>query len=368
MTEERERVVWVLGSGFSRSLGGPLLKDLFGLHLQEGLLYRYGDLLDTPATRLVYAVFRDAIASRNWEHAEQFLEFIDSAIKDPPRRRQLLTWTARIGDTQTQPEALLAAAKRIVAAECCDFLAVVDEKSERAGPYIRWARSLGPLDAVITFNYDAVLEKLTPHGRFDVLTTSTWNSYQSGKRGSTPLFKLHGSVTWGRHADGSIYAETSNLELALGLANPVLAIPGRAKGDAVQGELASIWDYAKQSLQAADRVIILGYGWPPSDAEARRMLFDALLHNTKQDLYVHLVLGGNTAVTDRVSRFLELAGLRAGREINPVLGRPDPPAEDEMRPLIHAGYELRKDVRTLHIYVEPLYAEEFMEAYEPGML
>ncbi len=366
MTEEPEKVVWVLGSGFSRSLGGPLLKDLFSMHTQERIFFRYGDPPESDVRLIVYKLYHER--SKNWTHAEEFLEHLDLATRDEKRRQQVGTWAAE-ALRPIAPEEILAAAKRIVAAECCEFLSVVEETDERAGPYARWAKRLSPADTVITFNYDAVLEKLA-WSKFHVVTApinpgdhETITDIEMNKKAL--LLKLHGSVMWNRGSDGRILCgNKSDLERAVTLEDPVIAIPGRAKKESAGGEFKAIWTQAARALREAQRIIFLGYGWPPSDAEARRMLFDALECNDSQELHVHLVLGGNTVVTDRVSRFIEFAGVRAGRETDPLGFRRVATGEGIFERMA-IPFEPKP---LLEIHVEPLYAEEFIEAYKPGVL
>ncbi|MGA7743803.1 MAG: hypothetical protein WBP56_02570 [Polyangia bacterium] len=68
--------VWVLGAGFSRSLGGPLLTELFGpVPEADDLAYfpqaTYGNLArDLAITR---KVFQLGLKQKCWADAEDFL-------------------------------------------------------------------------------------------------------------------------------------------------------------------------------------------------------------------------------------------------------------------------------------------------------
>src|SRR5580765_2441231 len=87
------RTAWVLGAGFSRSLGGPLLPDLLRQSHASDLEARYpriefGDLAD--ACRRAQTVYNwgkriDGL----WLDAEEFLEFVDRAEGDQSAARAL---------------------------------------------------------------------------------------------------------------------------------------------------------------------------------------------------------------------------------------------------------------------------------------
>jgi hypothetical protein len=74
--------------------------------------------------------------------------------------------------------------------ELCD---VIFEKDENADldPILRWAKTIGSQDSIITFNYDTLVER--------ALTSvcKSWNHGFIGKeREGISVFKLHGSIDW----------------------------------------------------------------------------------------------------------------------------------------------------------------------------
>src|SRR5688572_5111669 len=93
MGDEPPRTVWILGSGFSRSLGGPLLKDLFSERGREWTRLHFKDE-DPPAPpgggagrdklQPVYDLFQQWVIGSTrqkrrgslWNDAEDFLEVL----------------------------------------------------------------------------------------------------------------------------------------------------------------------------------------------------------------------------------------------------------------------------------------------------
>lgn len=85
--KRRDNVVWILGAGFSRPLGAPLLPDLLSTSSVHKVASVYPNCFPYEGSiwRLVPAIY-EAGASRHpacfqaqWEHAEEFLERLDLA-------------------------------------------------------------------------------------------------------------------------------------------------------------------------------------------------------------------------------------------------------------------------------------------------
>src|SRR5262249_8601350 len=150
---------------------------------------RFGRMaqLNSPAAQLVRRVYRygrrfpqgpidsidKALGSGEslWSHAEDFLEYLDIASRAPdgPRAQRINDIAEKIVEQQNRKlrkkvisapgiAALGSAGRRLIAAECCAFLADADHESEKWKPYRAWAYRLRQHDTIITFNYDLVLE------------------------------------------------------------------------------------------------------------------------------------------------------------------------------------------------------------------
>jgi len=328
-------VVWILGAGFSKSLGGPLLDDL----LQPDCLRRLGatfprdgfPLLHGPLPEAVVWLFhygrRFAAGRRNsriwtdigeslWRDAEDFLDFVDAAAaseKGPAcatldailnhRREDLF------GNGASAPNAseVRAMARRLIGAECSAFLQSADVETERWGPYQRWMHGLVQSgDSIITFNYDLVLELLCRK-------LAHVNVQLPGPRTvhGVPVLKLHGSVNWRRI--GTDRFEAQGLESAhccrCESSELAIATPGRTKRE-ISWEFDSLWAMAAKAIRNAEAVVFLGYRFPPSDAMARGEILGALKQN-QTTLPIHTVLGPdvNSADSARLQGLLRHVGI-----------------------------------------------------------
>ena len=103
------RIVWILGAGFSRGLGGPLIKHLLAPREEKVLR----SLFPLPAHAIPIADILKAQAfyswgkeRGNWDDAEQFLDLVESAAAEPPpalsHANQLLT--AMLAGTVPAPD------------------------------------------------------------------------------------------------------------------------------------------------------------------------------------------------------------------------------------------------------------------------
>lgn len=386
-----DNVVWVLGAGFSRPLGGPLLPELMRPEVRSLLAACYPEphyRNHEPFVELVlylYAYGRRFQEGRElavqgepgehlWQDAEQFLDYLDTAAADEnaPARRQIERIVRAAGSywrlwpMENGGAAgfliLSRTAKRIVAGVCSAFLRGADPSTERWEPYLTWARSLMPGDTVITFNYDAVP---------DLLATQTKTlevASLGGVRNSAAarVLKLHGSVNWrvkGWPADemrlptGNEAVEIAiekDFDFSLTCAPHELAIasPGPVKR-AVSGWLKPLWDEAAEALRYASAIVFVGYRFPESDSYARRRLLDAIGSNTRKYLPVHVVLGPQPGDAQRLRSLLDfkLAHRKEVANDGTALKVTQHPFEtDKVRNLL----------------VHPLYAQDFLSVVHRG--
>jgi hypothetical protein len=355
--------VWILGAGFSKSLGGPLLADLFRQEYQNDLKRVLPPELATELTwvQRLFNYGRDD--EHLWEDAEDFLAYVEDAYGiDGSRKRSKIESVLRRarydhGDISTK-RWLLAGFKSYcedprrsvrwaLAVECARFLEGVDG-DERWGPYLRWAGTLNPeLDTVITFNYDLVLDRLG--GNLEVIRPEdvqlVGERYPVYER--VPVFKLHGSVDWvGNTSDSGVALDGNVLKENTPRA---IAAPGRTKNSWSTGLFAPLWKAAMRRFQTASAVVIVGYGFPKTDAEARMKLLDAIEGaDAGQIKQVDLVLGPDDRPETR--RVLELVRHRMGVSRR-VIVSPRPPT-------LHNSAE-----HVALITQHPLWAEDFIGDY-----
>jgi hypothetical protein len=223
--DDARRVVWVLGSGFSAPLGGPMLAQLLSTSLHEEVahryancgvgnpimvdllrLYHYGRGFATPGPEWLWPSGSPALRGEHLsEHAEDFLDALDTCAADANEAFGnhlggiLNKYYVVSPHTPPSLAELSLAARKHIAAECCSFLERNSAAKERWAPHRRWAEFLvGPNDTIITFNYDCVLEMLNERKEFvDIVIDFSDETERIVK-----AYKLHGSTSWvGQKAD-----------------------------------------------------------------------------------------------------------------------------------------------------------------------
>lgn len=365
---------WLLGAGFSRALGGPLLDDLFR-HRNLGddeLVFpnrKYSRLgLDLYISRLCCAAGkREGL----WQNAEDFLAFHDAAHRASSTigrsRLQRFMYSLEIPFIPGSPEfdRFVAARetffgnpaplRRALAAECAAFLMELDDDEEIWQPYLAWAGSLEPgRDTVISFNYDLVLEKLAarPGSKLRVLLPSECpQGPKQLPRDVVPVFKLHGSVDWQKNQAGQVERRKLDEILADTESAPFIAAPGRSKQDAVK-ELEPLWREARNALGRAWALEIVGYGFPATDTAARTWIQSAYSSGSGPSgeaavWRIDVVLGPDTSRPEarRVLSLLETFGRSDHRVVWPA------------RP-VHG------DSNVTYLKVHPLWAQDFLFDYK----
>jgi len=332
MTDRPPLRVWVLGAGFSRSLGGPLLPQLLTRAARANSLVRFpkGDFPDIHGTASTWVMRLYHYGRRYfegepfkgdnkraeggqdlWRDAEDFVDYLDAAPSpSSPALGRLVDIANELRQQKTPLvldfDRLGTVAKKMIAAECCAFIHDGALATERWEPYRDWIRKLGRDDYIITFNYDLVLEKI----RNVVVVTSDTDGYEASKTETPKVLKLHGSVDWKREQGGARFSRTTDEFFALRCTPEELAIatPGPSKKATTQ-ELAFLWDMAANVLRQAGTIIFVGYRFPPSDAQARSVLLKAIGENEVAHTAVPTVLGPDTTSVDsmRLKALLERA-------------------------------------------------------------
>ncbi len=322
--------VWVLGAGFSRRLGGPLLNELLSQMSLSTLRQRH------PKTWLEESVcdycvlgLREGMARGWWTNAEEYISALGSQDEthahnlDEILRRLSLPGPAyhelrelETGDSFSTPAERLAlncwtAAIRIVAAQCMDFLERARFDPEGWLCYDRWSRSLAAEDVIISFNYDELVEQV-------FLRNKRRLRVPNPRRGEVPeryegdqlLLKLHGGVS----VRDTILHPPEPDSIANLQRNPaMIAVPGRSKSDSCMTEYDALWELAGQALRNCESLSIVGYSCPPSDEMAKALLIDGLAAN-RNTPSVDLVLGYDTAAATRLAALLD--GLAPVRNTN----------------------------------------------------
>lgn len=383
--------VWILGAGFSRPLGGPLLNELMRPEVRNHLeasyprkvfkrmddlfheivlhLYAYGSRFKEGTPPGVPAQAGELI----WTDAEQFLDYLDTAAskgENSPAFHRLnsilneiryTSWGKSIPAHPSSVLKLSQAAKRLIAGSCSAFLAGADPSTERWEPFLKWARQLGSEDTVITFNYDCVPEVLNKQTKTISVVPLGQGSYVFP---NARLLKLHGSVNWkieGFVPDGQgiptgqepIQAVPQpDFDFALKCEDHELAIasPGPMKQAVSAGWFGELWDTAERAIREASAITFIGFRFPPSDSHARGRLLGAIARNDSPYLAVHTVLGPNSPDASRLRQLLRFS--LSDRVPNPVGQRPN------TNPLS----------RSYTLIDHPLYGEDFLSVFPMGWI
>lgn len=313
--------VWVLGSGFSRSLGGPLLKDLLSSRALSSLR-SLSDLRwagDDWLTAIVKQ-FKRGVKDDSWTNAEEYmaklasLDHLAHAELGGQLRESLRSLSFHAGAGEPSDlgqmtdydicETAGVWVNRLVAAQCMNFVERSWLEPELWLPYERWARDLNPQeDVVVTFNYDEVVEKAfdragcsyhCPNPRFPATIKD--------QAGDVLLLKLHGSVSF---RDTVKEGETDSIR-NVDSNPPFLATPGQSKADMVETEFMSLWDLAFDSIVRANFINIVGYSCPSSDEMAKAFLIEAV-RSADDVKRIRIALGHDRMAAERLCGLLDHA-------------------------------------------------------------
>src|SRR5213075_1650027 len=80
-----QKHVWILGAGFSKALGGPLIGDLLAMREKAVLdsLFPTKDFPGVADEQFKARLFcKYGLDRRYWDHAEQFLDLVESAAAE----------------------------------------------------------------------------------------------------------------------------------------------------------------------------------------------------------------------------------------------------------------------------------------------
>lgn len=365
-----EPTVWVLGAGFSKGLGGPLIQDLLS-HRELPVLQTLSPgktHTGVAEEQLKARLFsRYGQERRYWDHAEQFLDLVETAeaeedfeehLADKKDKagatfshghlllRTMLKNTVRYPETETIEQGarekyfkqvpgpahnfgsireLAVATRRALAADCSLFLRSAGLGTERWSPYVDWAQQLGPRDTVVTFNYDHAPELLaTVDGsklRIIEPAKELGPLIESVRRheGKAPVLKVHGSVTWRRNGNAIEPLKLGDPAIGDPRTDVVIGVPGPGKRFLIRETLRSLWSAMLTALAEARHVIFVGYRFPPTDADSRRDLLATLGATAKRGvaLRVQTVLGPRTD-SDESIRLAQLLGHAGVGNVHPV--------------------------------------------------
>ncbi|MEW6118397.1 MAG: hypothetical protein AB1553_16100 [Nitrospirota bacterium] len=269
--------VYVLGSGFSASMGLPTLVHLFR------------DVMDFPgrpgendkenilrALAFLYPHFTTENAPCSFPPYEEFLSIV-AAAKDFSSHRQsgyfdLHYWSA-----------IEKSAIRLLS----DYIAHKSSNAQSLPLLAAFLDRLQDGDVIITFNWDNIIERALYARKRKI-------NFEQRTDEGIALFKLHGSISWGRLPEGVVFQEgvpdihsLSNMVHYMGDYRyfdfwdsldipPLIVPPMSSKSFSSEPFFSALWSEAFYSLIGAKNIAVIGYSVPHNDLQARTLLVSAL--------------------------------------------------------------------------------------------
>jgi hypothetical protein len=285
---------------------------------------------------VVYELFGVRMRSRDDENIPNFEEMLNRL---DPRALLYLADTGLGGANSSRrraAEIALSGLRSFIRESC---LRVADKQ----GPYDRLIQSLDERKAVVSFNWDVLLE-----GAFLRAGRSFTYLPRKCADGSTVLLKPHGSINWFALLDRELLYVAPNSNLAcfgddlriyllylkdpFGPVNfegsapehalapvPAIVAPTASKLLSVGGQprdgfveagharaMTAIWSVFKTMLDQASELVVIGYSLPGTDAASTELLKHFASTATPGNAKRVLLVEPNTAVRDRYSTLLGL--------------------------------------------------------------
>lgn len=316
--------VYILGAGFSRGAGMPLIADFLNTtrdsidwlesNERQAELAAVARVLElrrqasSAAARLklnvedieelfsLAAVRNDAsltqdvilaiCATLNYAAQTQPTEAMLLPVRRPPVETNLATWgSERTWDVQESysigRDSFVRARLPVVDAFAGIISGVASQKSQIAR------------DTVITFNYDLCLEGgLRRHAAAYYYPGIDVNANGIG------IIKLHGSVNWTEGAD-AVETHSSYEDIREKEQTPLLIPPTWNKG--IHRAFGEVWRSAIAALSEATRVFVIGYSMPTTDTHFKYLLAAGLQDNISLRTFAFVDPASPETITTRAS-------------------------------------------------------------------
>ena len=263
---EKHRRVFIIGSGFSASLGLPTLSGLFDKMMRFPERKGESDKKNVwTALQFLYPHFDSRVSPPSYPPFEEFLSLVISAVDFPFFMEGIC-------------ESWRKSALRLLT----DFMAERAQESEGSELLDKFVKNLNLGDVIITFNWDNLIERELYKQKKPV-------NFHSKDDQAVAVLKLHGSINWTEIPEGLVlkYPESvinlsdrivhtldhTYYDLWDSLDTPPLIVPpGLSKRVIVNPFFKNIWDQAFQSIIDSDSLSIIGYSIPKDDVQARSLL------------------------------------------------------------------------------------------------
>lgn len=163
----------------------------------------------------------------------------------------------------------------------------------------------------ITFNYDTVLEDNLAELKvpFSYELGDSWTRDASAKvaadGAAVRVLKLHGSANWANQGERRRWAFTvfgDYADLRNGELLPELVPPTWKK--IFQGQLGIVWDKAVECLRTATRLVIIGFSMPPTDMHFKYLIAAGLSPSVSLR-EIHFVSPGIDLIKERAGSLFQ---------------------------------------------------------------
>ncbi|HUD40912.1 MAG TPA: hypothetical protein VMR06_02830 [Dokdonella sp.] len=276
-----QHTVFILGAGFSRLRGLPLISD-FALRMRDAAIWCERNGREIEA-RSIFEVLRFRLEAASAAYRISLdLENIEELFS-----------LASAGSPDITSDVRIAIAATLNYCESAEAHPQVrfDYKSNRelqvlcpqGGDSVdtdiypvllrKLLGSRGEEQAsFVSFNYDLVLE-----GAFKALGLQ-WNYFinDEGKVGGYPLLKLHGSMNWGA-GDGLVEQYESYEDLRN--SGQELSIVPPTWNKVLSPTLVNVWRKANQIISTATNIVVIGFSMPSTDLHFKYLLASGTRNN-----------------------------------------------------------------------------------------
>lgn len=307
-----KRRVFILGAGFSRQIGMPLATELTELLFQE---FREIDHNEAVQWFKAFTQKVRRLSGSDAINIEELFHYARFDAESWKMEQQLYPIGRNDGMTRWGRAEAIESWLEHMEYDLADVILTKQESAQSLVPIENFANSLNTSDAVITFNYDTLVE--------DALTKAkqSWNhGLNDFQKGQIAVLKMHGSLDWvilerGETAKGQKHQllfqkqdknrervttekpsgeieydyELARIEKSalkgwienrdlqrgpwksvgmagLGSYKPLHRLPGSG----------IVWARARGHLENADEIIIVGFSFSPFDAMVRLCFCDVM--------------------------------------------------------------------------------------------
>lgn len=258
--------VFILGSGFSASMGLPTLLELFPAIMSfesETTNRKKDDILQ--AIEFLYPHFDPKMSPPSYPPFEEFLSLV-TAAEDLSYFEEANWKSKKLAALEWLTETLWATSSK---AEECLLLK-------------QFVKNLKNNDVIITFNWDTLIERT-------LFSTSKKMNFLHRDPDAITILKLHGSLSWAKIPEGYVLKYLDSVKVLSEKivhthdytyyntwipldTEPFIVPPSYIKQTLSHDFFKKIWREAFSVIVEAEKVVFIGYSIPKEDLQARSLL------------------------------------------------------------------------------------------------